>query len=354
MANTFNKGDVSEGILAAAITARFLSKTAVIKESDVVDVVKKLKKPSLGAKGWTTTTSFDSPNEKPKIVDEVICHVNLAEVNMKAFVEPKIYTRPDIKPIVKAAISYANGTYIREWADMMYVNNQKNKIEVKSEGLLDQTGTKVDLKIVIDGKQASVGVSLKVGDVKQFGQVGGSKWESMEDLFNPLGVKFTTKHETDYNNMLANKELAPALTTAYKIAYDQISNMSQKFLRKAIADFMYYHATSREENVVLVQLNKGASKVYDFEILEQKLAGLDIDVELTSGNTSVLGTGGFKGKGTMSKDKIPKLSFLIDGKPLVFIRLKLEGNRINSKGKLLPLTVRNYIEKGERTTELLT
>ena len=40
-------------------------------------------------------------------------------------------------------------------------------------------------------------------------------------------------------------------------------------------------------------------------------------------------------------------------KVLVSVRLKLEGNRIDSKGKRLALTVRSYIEKGPKTTELI-
>jgi hypothetical protein len=68
-----------------------------------------------------------------------------------------------------------------------------------------------------------------------------------------------------------------------------------------------------------------------------------------------LNEGGYEGSGAMPKNKIPKLQFLVDGKVLFDIRLKLEGNRFSqSSGKTLPLTVRNYIEKGEMTTKLLT
>jgi hypothetical protein len=34
--------------------------------------------------------------------------------------------------------------------------------------------------------------------------------------------------------------------------------------------------------------------------------------------------------------------------------MKLEGNRVDSKGKKLPLTVRNYIEKGLGIKKLIT
>jgi len=212
MAAKFNKGDVSEGILAAAITARFLSKTKRISDSDVIKVINKLNKaPKGGSKGATSLTEFRSPNAQPKVIDIVKCKVNLAEVNMKAFLSRGIYRNKEIKEIVTAAVKFANGNSIMEWADMMYNNNQKNIIEVLSEGLLDQTGTKVDLKVHIDGIQAGVGISLKYGDVKQFGQVGGSRVESMVELFSPFGVKFNSATKNKYIKLLSQKKISQIL-----------------------------------------------------------------------------------------------------------------------------------------------
>ena len=79
------------------------------------------------------------------------------------------------------------------------------------------------MKVHVDGKQVGVGISLKYGDVKQFGQVGGTKWESMKTLFGPLGVRFSKKLETDYIDMVSKKRLAPALTKVYTEASNQIS-----------------------------------------------------------------------------------------------------------------------------------
>jgi hypothetical protein len=332
-----------------------MSKTKIINETDVISLIKKLSKATSGSKGMTSTTSFSSPNKEKNVIDTVICKVNLAANNMDAFLDTSIYSKADMIALVRAAVVYANGAYIKQWADLLYNNNQKNIIKVNAEGLLDQTGTKVDLKVVVDDVKCGVGVSLKAGDVKQFGQVGGSKWDSMKSLFNPLGVKFSKQIEESYIDMLSKKQLAPALTTAYTEAFNQISKKDQSFLRKAVADFMKYHATSSEENVVLVQLNNNTVKVYDFNLLEEKLSDKTIKVKLTSGNTDKLITGGFESKGPMSKTSIPKIKFMIDDKILFEIRLKLEGNTfIPSSGKTLPLIVRNYIEKGEMTTKLLT
>ena len=45
---TFNRGDISEGILAAAIFARFLSKKETIKEKHVLEVINSFPKPKKG------------------------------------------------------------------------------------------------------------------------------------------------------------------------------------------------------------------------------------------------------------------------------------------------------------------
>jgi len=344
----FNKGDISEGILAAAITARFLSKTKTISYNDVISVIQKLKKPKSGMKGATTETVFDSPNEQKKVVDKVICKVNLAYINMQAFLSMNSYNDKDVKEIVNMAIKYANGKNIRSWANLLYENNQYNVIEVLSEGLLDQTGTKVDLKVLVDGRQAGVGISLKYGDVKQFGQIGGSKWESMKKLFGPLDVKFSQKTENDYITLLSEKKIAPALTLAYSEAVDQLNKKTTKKLIELISNFMKHHATLGEQNVVLVQLNRNEALVYDFSVLERNLLGYTLKVELDSGNTDKLS--GFNGG-----SKIPKINISIAeiNDTLLTIRLKLEGNRVNSKGVRLPLTVRSYVEKGKATTKLL-
>lgn len=349
MAAKFNRGDVSEGILAAAITARFVSKTTDVTDQDVINTIRKIKqnRPRKSSSGLTTTTNLVSENYNPRVKDTVVCLVNLAEVNMKAFLNLNTYRRSDIKGLVSAARKFANGRYIKEWADMMYNNNQKNKIEVLSQGLLDQSGTKVDLKVVIDGKQAGVGVSLKAGDVKQFGQVGGTRWAAMKELFQPLGVKMTSNLEKDYIDLIAQKRLAPALTLIYREATDQINRMDSEKFAKSLADFMDYHATRGERNVVLVRTTRADARVYNFSNLKKGLKGSDVKVKLTSGTTSKLQGGGYKGG-----SKIPKMVFLIDDNVLVSIRVKMEGNRLNPQGKRLPLTVRSLVEKGPVTEKL--
>ena len=350
MASKFNKGDVSEGILTAAITARFVSKTKPITRNDVNNIIKKLNPYRTGGKGATSVTEFASPNRKKNVVDTVVCFVNLAEVNMKAFLAAATYKDVDVIKLVDASVVYANGAHVCEWANMMYENNQKNKIEVRSEGLLDQTGTKVDLRIVIDGERTGVGISLKVGDVKQFGQVGGASVETMNEFFGSLGVKFDAGFKRKFDEFVSEKKPVKALTLAYTVAHKQLNKLNAKKFRSNLSAFMKYHATRNEENVVLLQLNKGQATVYMFEALEQKLIGVPIVVEYKTATTNVIPGASLpqlRIYGVCPGDRMGPKTLILQ------LRVKLEGNRVTSKGKRVGLTVRNYVEKGALTTGLI-
>jgi hypothetical protein len=95
-----------------------------------------------------------------------------------------------------------------------------------------------------------------------------------------------------------------------------------------------------------VQLSKNEVSVYNFENIQKKLKGINLDVVYSESNTDVI-------KGA----KIPQLKIISDdiqrNNVLLQLRNKLEGNRISSKGKKVGLTVRNYVEKGHLTTDLL-
>ena len=346
----FNKGDISEGILAAAIACRFLSKTAEVKFEDVISIIKKLKKPVAVGGSLVSTSEFNSPNKISRITDRLTVVIGLAPVNMVAFLNPTIYKNKDIIELVQAAVAYSNGSFIKEAANELYNNNQKNHIEISSQGLLDQTGTKVDLKIIVDGRQVGVGISLKAGDVKQFGQVGGATTEAMKEFFEPLGVKFTNVHLTKFQDLVADKKTAEALTYMYKESYTQISRLlktNQEQFKKNLSKFVLFHATRNEPNVALVQLSRNEAYSYDFSKLKNKLRGIILEVKYEESITEVI-----PGK------KIPKLKITAKGgavgkDSLIELRNKLEGNRINSKGKMVGLTVRNYVEKGHLTSELL-
>jgi hypothetical protein len=109
---------------------------------------------------------------------------------------------------------------------------------------------------------------------------------------------------------------------------------------------MKFHATRNEPEVAVVQLNRNEATVYNFDNIQKKLKGIQLKVEYSEGSTDVI-----------KNKKIPILkiinSTLEKNNVLLQLRSKLEGNRITSAGKKIGLTIRNYVEKGHLTTELL-
>ena len=97
-----------------------------------------------------------------------------------------------LKEYVESAVKYANSVNVTKWSKLVYENNRYDKIEVLSDGLGGQRSTKVDVSVKITddkGKLMPVDilVSLKAGDVKQFGQVSGAEFaKQQQDLWGRL------------------------------------------------------------------------------------------------------------------------------------------------------------------------
>jgi hypothetical protein len=332
--DAFNRGDVSEGILAAAITARFVNKNKDITKQDAINILKALR-PSGGTK---VNQTFASENENAAIKDEVRIVISLAELNMKALLNPANYG--GLSDLITASVKYANGPYITSWSKMLYENNVRNEIDVVSDGLLDQSGTKVDLRVKVDGKQTNVNVSLKAGDVKQFGQVSGSKLENMAALFNPLGLRVETQ-EAKFNQFLMKKDTVGATSHIYeyvsKTLAAEASNNKNSFL-KHLSAFIKFHATRNEENVTLVQLNRNEAKIYDFDNLQKTMSDVQPTVYIKNGYSDVakaqVPTIVIADKSRTGKNELLTIRMKIDTRPDGFYH-------------------RNYIEKGALLGDLI-
>lgn len=332
-ASKFNRGDVSEGILAAAITARFVNKNKPITHSDVIDILRKLK-----PTGTKVNQTFDSLNSNPAVLDEVRVVISLAKNNMDALLNEQNYA--GLKDLIASSAAYANGRDISSWSKLLYENNVRNEIEVTSDGLLDQRGTKVDLRVKVDGKLTNVNVSLKAGDVKQFGQVSGSKLENMASLFNPLGVKVEAE-KSKFNEFLNKGDTVKATSHIYNYVADWLiaksSNNKKEFI-KNLSDFIVFHATRNEDHVTLVQLNRSQAKVYTFTNLEKVLQSIEPTIFIKNGYSDV------------AKAQVPTIVIADKSRTgkseLLTIRMKIDTRADG-------FYHRNYIEKGALLGDLI-
>jgi hypothetical protein len=319
-----NRGDMAEGLFAAAVTARFMNKNSPISAVHVIALIDRIDNTKMQQK-----MVYDSPNKNPKISDKVTFQLGLALSNLVALTDKSVQS--SLSDIIQSSVRYANSAIITSWSKLLYENNKYNEIEVIADGIGDQTGTKVDVRVKIDGKATDINVSLKADDVKQFGQVSGSAFEVQQKLWDKLLKLDVSAYETKYYDKIKKKDVFGALNEVYAGVTKEFNTMIKSNKKKTyatLADGINYFATLREENVTLVQLTKNEAQVYKFDNLEKLIANQTITARLltTKATPEIV----FENE----KDEI-----------LVSIRIKTE-NKPNG------VYVRNYVEKGKLLSKL--
>ena len=118
----YNLGDMAEGVVGAAITARFIYKNRNINAQLVYGVLRALAKSGVtnypGKKGKQVEKTFKSANQNPKVMDDVRCFISLAEVNMMALLAKN--NESLIKEYVDSAVKYANSNNVKKWSKLVY------------------------------------------------------------------------------------------------------------------------------------------------------------------------------------------------------------------------------------------
>lgn len=340
----YNLGDMAEGVVGAAITARFIYKNKNINSQLVYGVLRALAKSGMtnypGKKGKQVERTFKSANQNPKIMDDVRCFISLAEVNMTALLSRS--NEALLKEYIDSAVKYANSNNVKKWSKLVYENNRYDKIEVLSDGLGGQKTTKVDVSVKITNDKGEllpvdILVSLKAGDVKQFGQVSGAEFEKQEELWEQLfGYKNIIKPlKKKYDDlMFVNKKPDEAVYLVYQKVNQQLnqdlkSNESDKLLEK-LSNAINYFATLREDYVSLVQVGGGKAKVYKFDDIYEKLSGRDYVSSIKTGSSG-----------------LPTITISSGNQDLIQFRVKQEFKSDGSP------YIRNYVEKLSLLGDLL-
>jgi hypothetical protein len=347
-----NMGDVAEGVLAAAIACRFINKNSTVTKSDVNSLIQGLPTPTSVGKAKSVEQPFKSENKDTDLKDDVILKITLSEYNMKFFLDVK--SQSDLDSYIDGAVKYANDEKVQKWSKLVYENLRSDKIEVTAGGLGSKNKTKVDVDVKItDDKNVlqdvDIKVSLKIDDIKQFGQQGGTLFEADEkkkgykeywkELF---GIDISSKKDA-YNKMKGVDKNIPG---AVNLIYDFVAIELQKKLNdkksskstliqlgKAMRDY----ATLNEEHVELVQLTNGDAKIYNFTNLPNVIKEYEWNVKCSKATSS-------------SGKSLPIITIHEKGKPdniLLILRAKIEIR------KNLPY-YRNYMEKGKFLGDLIS
>lgn len=335
-----NKGEIVEGIYGAATMARLINRpNADITAQDVYKVIAGL--PNVPQGG---SYSVNAKETEGAISD-----------NFELIVKLKAQPYADLKNtkkidammgnIVRSVIAFVNNETIPRYAKLFAENGRPDSVDIISDGISDETGTKTDVKLIYKDENGQpirellkYGQSVKVGAVKQFGQVGGGATrDTLEKRFEKLEFMWE-KFGVDVSPLKTTFSTANRIEDAYEAAYDAaaktladklaVANDEQEklFLKKFINGIKYF-ATLNDDDINLIQFDEKGYFVLDFKRLDKLLdMGMDLGVSVQ--------------KGTAKSDstiKLPKITIKDNetGTPFMSIRMYRTSSGY----------IRNYIEK---------
>lgn len=363
----FNRGDVAEGILGAALTAKFVNRPQSLKDKNapitrqMIDHVldeffKHNKMIHFKAKDIAAAKISGA-------IDIVNFSVALPEPAAKLLSQKK--NRDVVSDLYDSAIKYVEET----WTDDVMkfaLNGQIDEITILSDGVGDQKGTKADIKITVNGKPYSKQISLKVAGGEQFAQVSGDEFEKQQKIWEDILMLDISNLETEYLKQIKNYDkkqvfssrdnqkliafkdmVKSAAAVVYKEAAKQmqqkIKSNDDKFFNN-LAKLVFEGATKGEESIELVKLEGGKFKRLQFNKNFIKI----YSDQLKKSN--------LKAKFRETGDPLVQLYAGTETKQnlILQIRVKVEAASSNSKsGKVYKPYMRNYVEAGPLMFALL-
>jgi len=222
---------------------------------------------------------------------------------------------------------------------MLYKNDIVNTINVKSLGVSGAKTTKVDTWVEIgDEEQAprkvDINISLKVGDVKQFGQVGGTKWEGQLRMWESFGIA-PDNIGAKFEKHTKFKRYKEAFDLSFESALAKFkkNNSASEDIGKGIV----FWATLNQDNVDLVSLKNSSVVVYRFKGAVEKIKDLALEAKITySSGTPKLPTIKFEAKDDKQRSRL-----------LVQVRARRDGTYFRTvveKGDYLDETIGEKID----------
>jgi hypothetical protein len=336
-----NRGETSEGILGAAMFAKFTKRLpgediGTVTPADISNVLDSLKK--TGQDQYEVEVE-DYDNEH---ADRVTFVLRLKTGPYQDLMDPA--KRSLLADEYASAAAYVNSSDAERYSRYFYINGRADQITIMADGVTGETEQKTDVWVYVtdeDGnpRKLRLNTSLKVGGVGQFGQVGGDSEETQQTLWNYFGINIDPSLP-DFKSELKAGNPRAAFEQVYSYAASQIDNTLENATPKAkaemidqIAQGITHFATLGDPRVELVDFSKGGFKILRFNKLKEKLGTIDLAAT-------------YDGEKTW-----PEVNIHERGNPknrLLKIRTKIE-NRPNGK-----IYLRNIIEKGpllEKLTE---
>ena len=363
-----NYGDISEGILGAALFAKMRARVngriKTVGATDIWGVIDSLQLQKI-VRGKDKEDTWGEYNVKVKDVnqatvkDSIIFTLKLKEGPFKEIMD--LTKRSLLTQEVNGAVEYANSADAEEFASFFYLNGKPDIIHVITDGLSDQTGKKSDIEVIITdpktGQQheQQLNISLKAGS-DQIAQISGgttisdeskgkTAFETQEELWNKLGIDVLSFKE-EFESM-TKKSNYDSFMNAFQFMYHEVTDLLQRLLSGNyddeeylyISDFIKainYFATLGNPNILLINLEKGSYSISSFANLESQLQDIDLDARYIEQDESGL----------------PIVEIFDANSGQLFIRVRSYRGSKTSKSGEKGWYFRNYIETGPLLKQL--
>lgn len=335
-----NRGETSEGILGAAMFAKFTKREpdeeiGTVTPADIGKVLDTLKK--------TGEDQYEVEVEDYDNVhaDKVTFVLRLKTAPYNDLMDPS--KRELLTSEFNSAAAYVNSSDAERYSRYFYINGKADQIVVMADGVSGEKTQKTDVWVYVTDENGQprklrLNTSLKVGGVAQFGQVGGSTIETQQALWNYFGVD--VKPALKGFDALVKTDPRAAFQQVYQYAAKKINNelktastSKEAGMIDSIAQGITHFATLGDPKVELVDFSDSGFKILRFNNLVKKLKSVDLEASY------------------VDDKKWPEVTIHEKGNPknkLLTVRMKVENTKSGPYA-------RNYIEKGpllEQLTEV--
>ena len=344
-----NVGEIAEGVFAAALAARFITRSESNTTTDQIQkILQALNVGAVGGSSKGTYTGF-APNKDIPEKDRIELSIVLKNNNMKFVSDPKNF--PAMEAYMRAAIQYADRQVVRDWVETIYTNGRVDTVRVMADGISDSTTTKIDVKVEITNdkgrlSQVDINVSLKIDQTALFGQVSGHEFNRVSEFFSTGIQENMGQEQQQYESIVDKKE---KLKYIYQKAAEKLISklrMNPQEAKSALGRGISLYATRDDAGVVdvkggnkvqLIDLNKGEATIYDFKNVGTLLQNYDFDVKYNVSSDGDMPTIIIEERQTNQR--------LIQFRAMYQNKRKANGQKY--------LYFRNYVEKGAFLKELI-
>ena len=275
-----NMGNVSEALLGCAVAAKFIKNGGTVTEKDLIQIGKQLARNSglIQAKAGKDTLEF---KVSIPFMDRKAFYAWLGEDSRGKTLKDYNVPAESVKLIERraaVAVDYANTSKrVAGAVKAAQDDPANNKVDVISDGgeKENQSTTKVDLKILIDGNETAKRLlSVKAGNVAQFGQVTGVNFEHAQEFFSGVGVtlpdnlrKYFYEIAPGSRNVEDQKQhnFDNGFSLAFENGFKQLkarANSDQAGLVEDVYQGLLHHLTRKEEGVEMVILDPDGKKAF--------------------------------------------------------------------------------------------